>query len=276
MKRKFVIATVVAAALVGGGTATAVATGDSQDETPDLSAPIVTEEKGDDADDADDSDAKDGDEDAGRAGDERSGKGGGSGSLGVTAPQAAKAALSSVSGTVTEIELDDDDDDGQRDLVWEVDVLGKNKNSDGARTWYDVTVDADSGKVLNVHKDRGDQHHGRHHDHGDDHGERHYHDGRYYGQQKVLAKLSGTSVDAAEAAKKAAAKGTVTSVDLEGDSGNAEWEIDVVGEDGTEYELTVDADSGKLTQQSADRDDQSDDDDDDNDNDDGDDDGDDD
>ncbi len=57
------------------------------------------------------------------------------------------AALKSVPGTVTEAELDDDDDDHGGRTVWELDVHGSDKK------WHDITVDATTGKVLKTRED---------------------------------------------------------------------------------------------------------------------------
>ncbi|MDF6018756.1 PepSY domain-containing protein [Streptomyces sp. JH34] len=148
--------------------------------------------------------------------------------------EAVGAALKAVPGTVTEAERDDDDDDHAR-AVWELDVYG----SDNA--WHDVTVDASSGKVLSDRKDDGDDRDGR------------------------APRSAAVSLDAAVKAALGARPGTVTSVDLDddGDDDRGEraphWDVDVTGNDGKQYELHVDAGSGKVT---ADRDDDNDGDDD--------------
>ncbi|MEU9121898.1 PepSY domain-containing protein [Streptomyces sp. NPDC048506] len=134
----------------------------------------------------------------------------------VTAPEAAAAALKAVPGTVTGLDLDRD----RPGLVWDADVLGK----DGAR--HEVTLDARTGRVLDRHTDRGDD---------DDHA-------------RERAALSSARTDAAGAARKAAAHGTVTSVELDGDHrARAVWEVETVTRDGREHALLVDPQSGALT-----------------------------
>ncbi|MFF4802774.1 PepSY domain-containing protein [Streptomyces sp. NPDC001351] len=47
--------------------------------------------------------------------------------------------------------------------------------------------------------------------------------------------------------------GTVTSVDLEGQQGNAVWKVSIVTDKGVEHEVTVDAGSGKAMAVHTDR-----------------------
>ncbi|OKI10208.1 peptidase M4 [Streptomyces sp. CB02923] len=198
MKRNIVIATVAAAALVGGGTATAVAfSGDSatpsQSSTPRSSVSVP---------------------DDGMTEDAREAK-----AASVTAPQAAAAALKATPGTVTGIDLDQD----RPGLVWEVDILGKDSK------WHEVTLDAGNAKVLNQRVE---------HEGDDDHGVAH-----------ARAELKGATVDATQAAQKAAASyGTVTSVDLDDDHrASAAWEVETVTKDGKEHKVLVDPKSARVT-----------------------------
>ncbi|MEU6306309.1 PepSY domain-containing protein, partial [Streptomyces chartreusis] len=103
------------------------------------------------------------------------------------------------------------DDDGSR--AWEVSVV----KGDG--TEHDVRVSASDGKVLGAHRDDDD----------DD-------------AREDLAALKGADVDAREAAVAAAAKGTVTDVDLD-DDGPAAWSVET-----TKGEWKVDLGTGKVTQ----------------------------
>jgi uncharacterized membrane protein YkoI len=127
----------------------------------------------------------------------------------VSAADAIAAALKHTPGTAVAA---DRDDDGSR--AWEVDVV----KGDG--TEYTVRVAPDAGKVLGAQRDRD----------GDD--------GR-----EDLAALKGTSVDAREAATAAGVKGTVTDVDLGDDRRAAVWSVET-----TKGEWTVDAHTGKVTQ----------------------------
>ncbi|MFE1240247.1 PepSY domain-containing protein [Streptomyces tendae] len=221
MKRNIVIAAVTAAALVGGGTATALATTGDDDRGATPRADVSVSDDGgvrDEADDRDDGAARD--DDAARAA-----------SAKVTAADAVAAALADTPGTAVSAELDDEDDeqDGDDDgddrrerAAWEVDVLS------GDGTWHSVRVDPATGKVLSSERD----------DDEDDTAE-------------VRAALKGTSVDAAEAAKAAAGHGTVTSVELDDDGdhgdGKAAWEVETHASGKGEQDWRVDPKTGKVT-----------------------------
>ncbi|SBT90509.1 Peptidase propeptide and YPEB domain-containing protein [Streptomyces sp. DI166] len=126
----------------------------------------------------------------------------------VTAADAVAAALKHTSGTAVSVDLEDDGADH-----WEVEVV----KSDG--TEYTVRVAPDTGKALGAQRD-------------DDS------DGR-----DELAALRGTTVTAEEAARAAAAKGTVVEVDLD-DDGPAVWSVET-----TQGEWTVDAKTSTVTQE---------------------------
>ncbi|MFF6953635.1 PepSY domain-containing protein [Streptomyces iakyrus] len=134
MKRNIVIAAVTAAALIGGGTATAIATtGDDQGPARQAANTKLSDDGNrDDQDDRDDRD-----DDAAKVS-----------SSDVTAPEAIASALKHTSGTVVSAELDDEDDSGK--VVWNVDVLS------GDNTWHSVSVDPSNGKVLGSQTDDED------------------------------------------------------------------------------------------------------------------------
>ncbi|GAA3493256.1 hypothetical protein GCM10019016_003550 [Streptomyces prasinosporus] len=134
----------------------------------------------------------------------------------VTAADAIAAALKHTPGTAVSAELDDGS--------WEIDVLA------GGDTWHSVRVDPATGEVLGAQKDAGDD--------ADDAAE-------------VRAALKGASVTAGEAAKAAAAQGTVVSVDLD-DDGDGSWEAGTRAAGGDERDWRVGLDGGEVT---ADRDD---------------------
>ncbi|EFL39050.1 PepSY domain-containing protein [Streptomyces griseoflavus] len=213
MKRNIVIAVVTAAALVGGGTATALAV--SGDDDRGASVARAEARAGDDDgrdDDRDDRDdrGEDRSDDRGDDRDERAVSGD------VTAAEALAAALKHTPGTAVAAELDDG--------AWEVDVLG---DDDG---WHSVRVDPGSGKVLGASADDEDD------------------------AREVRAALKGSSVTAGEAARAAAGKGVVTSVELDDDDRG--WEAETRASGGGERDWRVDLGSGKVT---ADRDDSDDD-----------------
>ncbi|MFM9593915.1 PepSY domain-containing protein [Streptomyces scabiei] len=227
MKRNIVIATITAVALIGGGTATAIAVA-GDDEAPAKKTVSVSNDDRDDADDtaqdkaedkaedrAEDEAARDTDQDAEdkaeNAAEAKAGQ--------VTAADAITTALKEKAGTAVSADLDDEG----TNLVWDVDVL-----TDGGK-WFSVQVDPRTGKVLGSHADRDDD--------GDDAAE----------TRQIQAALKGSSVTAAEAAEAAAAKGTVTSVDLDEESTDRAWEVDTTAADGTGSDWRVALGSGKVT-----------------------------
>ena len=214
MKRNILIAVVTAAALVGGGTATALAVSGDDDGPASVAQ---TETRTGDDDGRDDETRDDDGQDDDTRDDDRDGR---AVSGGVTAADAIAAALKHTPGTAVSAELDDEDDDGGK-AVWEVDVLG------GGDTWHSVRVDPGSGKVLGAQKDDEDD------------------------TAEVRAALKGASVTAGEAAKAAAAKGTVVSVGLD-DDGDRGWEAETRASSGDERDWRVDPSSGSVA---ADRDD---------------------
>ncbi|MFD4021132.1 PepSY domain-containing protein [Streptomyces sp. SH5] len=218
MKRNVTVAAITAAVLIGGTTAAAtVAFADSdgdRDRTPARSASTVSL-----ADDDRDDRTDDASDDRGPAAAK---------SAGVSLDQAVAAALKSVPGTVTEAELDDDDDHDGR-AVWELDVRGSDKK------WHDVTVDATNGKVLGTRDDDNDD------------------------RDRHAPRSSAVTLDQAAAAALKTAPGAVTSIDLDDDDDDngrrgevLRWDVDIAGKDGKQHELRVDARSGKVT---VDRDD---------------------
>ncbi|MFD5774911.1 PepSY domain-containing protein [Streptomyces fungicidicus] len=211
MKRNIVIAVVTAAALVGGGTATALAV--SGDDDRGASVARAEARAGDDDgrdDDRDDrNEDRDDRDDRGDDRDERAVSGD------MTAAEALAAALKHTPGTAVAAELDDG--------AWEVDVLG---DDDG---WHSVRVDPGSGKVLGASADDEDD------------------------AREVRAALKGSSVTAGEAARAAAGKGVVTSVELDDDDRG--WEAETRASGGGERDWRVDLGSGKVTVDQGDSDD---------------------
>ncbi|WJY40726.1 PepSY domain-containing protein [Streptomyces sp. P9-2B-2] len=219
MKRHLIIATAAAAALVAGGTVTAVAVSADGSGSARSGAPVSAGSAAHGAAAADSGTAhvQDGrssirmqDDDANGQEDRREAR-----AAKVSAPDAAAAALKAVHGTVSGLDLDAD----RAGLVWEADVLGK----DGK--WHEVTLDAGNARVLNQHVDT---------DEDDDAQER--------------AALQNARTDAASAARTAASHGTVTSVDLDDDDrGKAVWEVETITKDGKEHQLLVDPQTAKLS-----------------------------
>ncbi|MCC5035613.1 PepSY domain-containing protein [Streptomyces sp. WAC 00631] len=210
MKRNIVIAAVAATVLAGGGTAAAVAAagdGGAAGDAP--SRPGAA--------------AGEGSEDSGRSGGDDRER---AGTARTTVAEAVRAALEARAGTAASAELDDEDDRP----VWEIEVLGRKG------TWYEVRVDAGSGKVTGVAEDDED---------GDE-------DGGDRGERESLQRAATDLGGAAGAAVKQT-PGTVTSVEFEGrdddgDTGrDGAWEVEILAKDGTEREVRVDAGTGKAT-----------------------------
>ncbi|MFI2615567.1 PepSY domain-containing protein [Streptomyces sp. NPDC018584] len=218
MKRNIVIATVAAAALITGGTATALATtGDDEGAANRSSVQLKDHDRKDDDHKSDDA--------AENTAEAKAAK--------VTAADAIRAALAKTPGTAVSAELDEEDGG----LVWGVDVLKGN-------TWHEVEVDPGTGKVLGTWVDKDDD--------GDDTAD----------AARVNSALKGASTSAEDAARTAAAKGTVTSVDLDDDGTAGAWGVETTGAKGAESEWHVDLKTGKVTADRADshddRDDQDD------------------
>ncbi len=223
MKRNIVIAVVTAAALVGGGTATALAVaGDDDDTTSVTRTDDDRDDRGEDRSDDRDDRGEDRSDDRDDRGEDRSDDRDGddddgavrAAAGGVTAAEAITAALKHTPGTAVSAELDDGS--------WEVDVLA------GGDTWHTVRIAPDSGKVLGAQKDDEDD------------------------AAEVRAALKGASVTAEDAAKAAAAKGTVVSVDLDDDGDDRGWEAETRASGGDERDWSVGLTTASVT---ADRDD---------------------
>ncbi|WP_406374534.1 PepSY domain-containing protein [Streptomyces sp. NBC_00647] len=206
MKRNIVIATVAAATLIAGGTATALAvTGD------DATAPAKRSSVQPGTDDARDT------PDAGRtaspspAATATSAGTSAAGRSTLTAADAVAHALAHTPGTAVGAELDDE----HGAVIWEVEII------DPAGARHDVRVGPSTGKVL-----------GSRTGHEDD-------------TARIRATLTGTSVSLAEAARTAAAEGTVTSIDV--DDGTHAWDVETLTPNGIEQEWRIDLRTGRIT-----------------------------
>ncbi|MFF4148489.1 PepSY domain-containing protein [Streptomyces sp. NPDC001698] len=132
--------------------------------------------------------------------------------------QAADAATKSLAGTVTEVELDG----WQGKVVWKVDII------DAKGIEHEVIVNAADGKVTAGRAD--------HDQDTDDSGD------------AALAKSAKTGLGQAVDAALSKAPGTATSAELDDHHGKtAAWHVDVTDGQGTAHEVTVDAQTGKVT-----------------------------
>ncbi|WP_428952263.1 PepSY domain-containing protein [Streptomyces sp. cg35] len=198
-RRTTVISAVAAVALIGAGTATAVAvSGDdgSAKSTANRSSVRVVD---------------DGVSDAQENVNEAKG-------AQVKAEDAIAAALKRTPGVAVGADLDSDD--GR--LVWDVDVIGSGS------TWHHIEVDPGTGKVLGSHVEKDEK------DEDDD-------------PARVAGALKNASTSAEDAARAAAAKGTVTSVDADDDGSVRVWEVETTSADGTQRDWHVDLGSGAVT-----------------------------
>ncbi|WP_353944754.1 PepSY domain-containing protein [Streptomyces sp. HUAS MG91] len=192
-RRTTVISAIAAVALIGGGTATAVALSD--DSGSGAAAKSSVRIKDDNVSDA----RENADEAKGAR---------------ITAEEAIAAALKHTPGVAAEADLDSDD--GR--LVWDVDVIGSAR--------HHVEIDPGTGKVLGSHVEKDDD---------DD-------------PARVAAGLKNAPVSASDAARAAAAKGTVTSVDADDDARSVTaWEVETTSADGTQHDWHVDLRSGAVT-----------------------------
>ncbi|NEA39348.1 PepSY domain-containing protein [Streptomyces sp. SID11385] len=220
----------VAAASLGGddGTSTASGTEATEHQRPEHRQPEhqqaglartgTDDTARDDSDDSDDHDSDDRDDDAReRAHDAAEHEAEATAARKLSAPDALAAALARTPGRAVSAEIDDDHD-GR--LVWEVEIL------DRSGTLRHLDVSPSSGKVLTVRTERGE---------ADD-------------VRTAKDLLSGDATSAAKAARAAAAKGTVVSVDLEGE-GNGYWSVET-GPEGAEWSVALDG--AKVTHESAD------------------------
>ncbi|MFF2527188.1 PepSY domain-containing protein [Streptomyces liangshanensis] len=207
MKRNLVIAAVTAAALVGGGTYTAVAVG-GEGRDDDRGTTRSADDRSRTATTADTTTTTTTTATAAGAPD--------------TANEAATAALAKYPGAVASVERDDD-----RGSVWEVEVLGK----DGR--WHELRIDAAGTVRADGRQDD---------DHRDDDRDDDWEDHR----ERAALRAAAVDAQEAGAAALASVPGTVTSVDLDDDRTSA-WDVDVRGEDGRTHELTVHTRTGKVT-----------------------------
>ncbi|MGS2590482.1 PepSY domain-containing protein [Streptomyces hebeiensis] len=207
MKRNLVIAAITSAALIGGGTYTAVSmdrgSAGNGVAAPPVATLTATPTRTASAPPSDD--PSDDSRDRSTPG-ERGTK--------LTASDAAAAALRQHPGAVTSVDLDDDRKDR-----WEVDLLGKDNR------WYELDVNATTGSVRAHSDDDGD-------DSDDD-------------DRAALRSATVTAQQAASTAL-GSVPGTVTSAELD-DDGDNRWEVDVRGKDGRSHELHVDARTAKVT-----------------------------
>lgn len=233
MKRSTVVAAVAAAAVIGGGTvAGAAMSGGSEpsaaaqelraeasaQDSPSPGGATSAEGREDRTDDRDDRD--DTDRDAGKDTGENTGEGADRAAAGV-ADQVIRTALEAVPGHVVELDLDRDD------KHWDVEVAGEDNRE------HELEISLDGGKVLHHERDSDDA------------------------REKVRL-LSGGSVSAADAVRIAEERVAGQVEDLDLDTDDRAWDVELRTGDGSVWELEVDLGSGDV--RNVERDDDRDDD----------------
>ena len=148
----------------------------------------------------------------------------------ITEEQATKTALEKVPGTVNEVELEDENGA----IVYGFEVV----STDG--TQQDVKVDAQTGKIVKVEVD--DEENGKENDEEENDTQ----------TQAELAKQAKITEEAATKTALEKVPGTVNQVELEDENGTIVYGIEVVSTDGTQQDVKVDAQTGKIVKVEAD------------------------
>ena len=148
----------------------------------------------------------------------------------ITEEQATKIALEKVPGTVNEVELEDENGT----IVYGFEVV----STDG--TQQDVKVDAQTGKIVKVEAD--DEENGKENDEEENDTQ----------TQAELAKQAKITEEQATKIALEKVPGTVNEVELEDENGTIVYGIEVVSTDGTQQDVKVDAQTGKIVKVEAD------------------------
>ncbi|WP_062212366.1 PepSY domain-containing protein [Streptomyces sp. NBRC 109706] len=226
MKRNMIVAMAAAGAVIAGGTLAGVALGAGGDdkartESAALSGTSVSLRDGGTAAGAGDDDRDDESADTPLVQDEDS-----------AAQRAVVTALAEAPGVVTEIDLERDDDDPRG---WEIEIYGEGER------WHRVLVSEDGTEILASREGRSDD--------DDD-------DDDLADARSLLAAETSTDALAAVAIAEAHTGAQLREADVD----DGRWELELRGEDGTEYEIEISLQSGEIVAQESERDDDDDDD----------------
>lgn len=142
----------------------------------------------------------------------------------ITFAEAAKIATEEVAGTVTKVEQDYKN----RNLVYEVEVL------DSSDKEHDLDIEASTGKVLTHKTDRR---------------------AISSTNAKALRGATVTAEKAIAAAKKETGASTLIKYELDVERGNVYWEVQLMDTDNVEYEVLLNAKTGKILTVDTDYDD---------------------
>lgn len=141
----------------------------------------------------------------------------------LTFEEASTIVLKEVEGTVTKVEMDYKG----RTLVYEVEIL------DNTNREHDFEIDAETGEVLTQHTDRRVK-------------------STTYGKRIRGAKI--TAEEAIAIAQKESGDATLVSYELDVENGKVYWEVQLY-EGRTEYEVIINASTGKVLYVDVDYDD---------------------
>jgi uncharacterized membrane protein YkoI len=136
----------------------------------------------------------------------------------VSPAEAAETALSEVSkGVLVSVELE-----GTKDTpVWSVDLVTSDY------TEHDVRIDATDGSVADKKSEKDND--------ADD-----------WDDDSAIAKAASVDIDEAVKAAQDEVAGTVTSIEREGSEKSPLWSVDIVADDGSEHEVSVNATDGSI------------------------------
>ena len=144
----------------------------------------------------------------------------------ITEPESKIIALKQVPGTVTDVELEDEDGT----IVYGVEVQAK----DGSK--QDVKVNAQTGKIVNI--DNGDEN-----ENGEEENGKEENDNQ---EQAKLAKQAKITEAESRAIALQKVPGTVTDVELEDEDGTIVYGVEVQAKDGSKQDVKVNAQTGKI------------------------------
>lgn len=206
-RRNTVLAGIAAVVLIGGGTVSAVAFSGGSTEAGSSAEATADTQRGQGGEGSSSLDRED------RV------------DVRISPAAAVDRVLKAMPGDITELELDHDD--GR--YVWEADVLAQ----DGG--WHEVTLDADSGKLLDSHAE-----------HSDSAKKRAKHQEK---AKRVAAILADDHTDVRDALSTTAKYGKANEIELErtksGKAG-AVWEVETADDSGVQREILVSVADGKI------------------------------
>ena len=153
----------------------------------------------------------------------------------ITEEAATKTALEKVPGTVQAVELEDEDGT----IVYGFEIVAK----DGSQ--QEVKIDAQTGKVAKVEADHEEEN-------GKENGEENDDEENDVQNQAELVKQAKITEEAATKTALEKVPGTVKAVELEDENGAIVYGFEIVAKDGSQQEVKIDAQTGKVAKVEAD------------------------